>query len=77
MKGKGTKRGAHSCGPSDRDTFHPADIHDCEAVTGPQLTQHAVNVVANRVFGQLQLARDFFVGQALRNETDELLFSIG
>jgi hypothetical protein len=62
---------------SDGYSFRSADVHNFQAVSRAQFSEHAMDVVANRLFSQLQPVRDFFVTETERDQAYELLFPIG
>ena len=60
-----------------RNAFHPADIHNRETVSGSKFSQHAVNMIADSIFGELKLGGNLLIGHSPRDESDQLLFAIG
>jgi hypothetical protein len=52
-----------------------AEVHDAEAVAGSDFVLHAVEVVLDGLLGKAKLVGDFFVGQTLSDERNDLLFA--
>jgi len=62
---------------SDEEGVGAVEVDDVEAVVGVDFVLHAVDVVFYGLFGEGEVVGDFFVGEVLGEEGDELLFAAG
>jgi hypothetical protein len=53
----------------------PGHIDDLQAVAGADSFQNFVDVILYSALGEVQLRRDFFIGQALRDQWNQLLLT--
>src|SRR5438067_7213414 len=60
---------------SHQEGVRAVELDDVEAVLGVDFVLHAVDVVLYGLFGEREVVGDFFVGEALSQEGNELLFA--
>jgi|SRR5215469_2129198 len=52
-----------------------AEFYNRETVVGPQLPEHAVNVILYRLLGKVQLGCDLFIRKTAADHLDQLLLA--
>src|SRR5256885_748617 len=60
---------------SHQESMRAVELDDIEAVLGVDFVLHAVDVVLYGLFGEREVVGDFFVGEALSEEGNQLLFA--
>jgi hypothetical protein len=62
---------------SGRNARHAAQLDGRQAVGSAEFLQHAVDVILNRLLGEIQLGGDLLVGQSSADQLNQLLLSAG
>jgi hypothetical protein len=60
---------------SHEERMRAIELNDVEAVVSADFVLHAVHVVLDGLLGKREVVGDFFVGEALSEQRDELLFA--
>ena len=61
----------------DGQALHAAKFHDRKTVVRADFAQHAVNMIADGLFGELQLGCDLLIRHSPADKQDQLLFAVG
>ena len=58
-------------------TRHAAQLDGRQAVGSAEFLEHAVDVILNRLLGEIQLGGDLLVGESAANQLNQLLLTAG
>jgi hypothetical protein len=57
------------------ESLRPANLHDAQAIFGPDFVLHSIETVFHRLLRETEAIRDFLAGKPFGNQQDQLLFS--